>query len=183
MIDLSPSSPFTSLRGIIFSGGKESSFKKVVQATMVRHRNHGPILELNRMLLKNKKLVTQLSNSYANASELASASSSLEMSSNMDSLAAKTVFAQAAVNVIDYTQEHSLFLPHRAWKVKFIGESVDDCGGGYSESIAEMCEELVEADRRQYLPLFIQTPNGRDELGSNQDCLILNPNPKLTVRK
>ena len=29
------------------------------------------------------------------------------------------------------------------WQVvKFIGESVDDCGGGYSESIAEMCDEL-----------------------------------------
>ncbi|KAK2149980.1 hypothetical protein NP493_2872g00003 [Ridgeia piscesae] len=36
----------------------------------------------------------------------------------------------------------SLMLPHRIWKVKFIGESVDDCGGGYSESIAEMCDEL-----------------------------------------
>ena len=31
----------------------------------------------------------------------------------------------------------------RVWKVKFVGESVDDCGGGYSESIAEMCDELV----------------------------------------
>ena len=146
---------------------------------MVRHRNHGPILELNRMLLKNKKLVTQLSSS--NASELPSASS-LEIPSSVDTWASKTVFAQAAVNVIDYTQEHALFLPHRAWKVKFIGESVDDCGGGYSESIAEMCEELIEVDRRQYLPIFIQTPNGRDELGSNQDCLILNPNPQLAVR-
>ena len=36
----------------------------------------------------------------------------------------------------------SLLLPHRIWKVKFVGESVDDCGGGYSESIAEMCDEL-----------------------------------------
>ena len=27
-------------------------------------------------------------------------------------------------------------------QVKFVGESVDDCGGGYSESIAEMCDEL-----------------------------------------
>ncbi len=36
----------------------------------------------------------------------------------------------------------SLLLPHRIWKVKFVGESVDDCGGGYSESIAEICDEL-----------------------------------------
>ena len=38
--------------------------------------------------------------------------------------------------------QDALLLPHRIWKVKFIGESVDDCGGGYSESIAEMCDEL-----------------------------------------
>ena len=65
----------------------------------------------------------------------------------------------------------SLFLPHRVWKVKFIGESVDDCGGGYSESIAEMCDELQNGS----LPLLIVTPNGRDESGSNRDCFILNP--------
>jgi len=27
------------------------------------------------------------------------------------------------------------------------GESVDDCGGGYSESIAEMCDELQNGSR------------------------------------
>ena len=65
----------------------------------------------------------------------------------------------------------SLFLPHRVWKVKFIGESVDDCGGGYSESIAEMCDELQNGS----LPLLIVTPNGREESGANRDCFIFNP--------
>lgn len=52
-----------------------------------------------------------------------------------------------------------------------LGESVDDCGGGYSESIAEMCEELHNGS----LPLLILTPNGREEAGTNRDCFILNP--------
>lgn len=52
-----------------------------------------------------------------------------------------------------------------------IGESVDDCGGGYSESIAEMCEELQNGS----LPLLILTPNGREETGTNRDCFIPNP--------
>jgi len=51
------------------------------------------------------------------------------------------------------------------------GESVDDCGGGYSESIAEMCDELQNGS----LPLLIGTPNGREEAGTNRDCFILNP--------
>ena len=65
----------------------------------------------------------------------------------------------------------SLFLAQRVWKVKFVGESVDDCGGGYSESISEMCDELHSG----CVPLLIPTPNGREETGVNQDCYILNP--------
>lgn len=54
------------------------------------------------------------------------------------------------------------------------GESVDDCGGGYSESVAEMCDELQNGS----LPLLILTPNGRDEAGTNRDCFLLNPMAK-----
>lgn len=82
----------------------------------------------------------------------------------------KSVFGQACSKMSNFGPD-SLFLPHRVWKVKFIGESVDDCGGGYSESIAEMCDELQNGS----LPLLIVTPNGRDESGSNRDCFILNP--------
>ena len=52
----------------------------------------------------------------------------------------------------------SLLLPHRIWKVKFVGESVDDCGGGYSESIAEMCDELQVADLGLVLFIFVLYP-------------------------
>lgn len=55
--------------------------------------------------------------------------------------------------------------------VMILGESVDDCGGGYSESIAEMCDELQNGS----LPLLIVTPNGRGESGANRDCYLLNP--------
>ena len=83
---------------------------------------------------------------------------------------AKSVFGQACSKMSNFGPD-SLFLPHRVWKVKFIGESVDDCGGGYSESIAEMCDELQNGS----LPLLIVTPNGRDESGANRDCFILSP--------
>ena len=57
------------------------------------------------------------------------------------------------------------------------GESVDDCGGGYSESVAEMCDELQNGS----LPLLIVTPNGRGESGANRDCFIFNPMAKSPV--
>merc|ERR1719411_76016 len=53
----------------------------------------------------------------------------------------RTVFSQMVSRATSLNAE-CLLLPHRVWKVKFVGESVDDCGGGYSESIAEMCDEL-----------------------------------------
>lgn len=58
-----------------------------------------------------------------------------------------------------------------------IGESVDDYGGGYSESIAEMCEELQSGS----LPILIQTPNGREDTGTSRDCFILNPSATTKV--
>ncbi|KAI8124304.1 putative E3 ubiquitin-protein ligase HERC2, partial [Lucilia cuprina] len=56
----------------------------------------------------------------------------------------KSVFGQMVQKLPLLTQE-ALSLPHRVWKVKFVGESWIDCGGGYSESIAEMCEEYKMA--------------------------------------
>ncbi|XP_063677273.1 E3 ubiquitin-protein ligase HERC2-like isoform X2 [Bolinopsis microptera] len=132
-----------SLRHTLVMSHKETAFKKVVQATMIRDRQHGPILELNRMFSSQARGTKDWS---------------------------RTIFAQACSMLINVSSE-SFLLPHRAWKVRFVGESVDDVGGGYSESIAEMCEELQSG----VLPLFILTPNGRVDNGVNRDCYLFNP--------
>lgn len=54
--------------------------------------------------------------------------------------------------------------------MKFIGESVDDCGGGFSESIAEMCDELQNGS----LPLLISTPNSEEESDTPSDYFLIN---------
>jgi E3 ubiquitin-protein ligase HERC2 len=135
---------------------------------MVRDKQHGPVIELNRIQVKRARGKFGLAGPDGT----------------------KSVFGQLVARMSLLTQE-SLFLPHRVWKVKFVGmsnelklsdkallnllyclgESVDDCGGGYSESIAEMCDELQNGS----LPLLIGTPNGREEAGTNRDCFILNP--------
>uniref|UniRef100_T1IYS2 HECT-type E3 ubiquitin transferase n=1 Tax=Strigamia maritima TaxID=126957 RepID=T1IYS2_STRMM len=142
------------LRGVLVSTAKESAFRKVIQATMVRDRQHGPVIELNRIQVKRSRS----KGGFAGPDGL------------------KSVFGQIVSKLSLLTQE-SLFLPHRIWKVKFIGESVDDCGGGYSESITEMCDELQNGS----LPLLIVTPNGRDEAGTNRDCFLLNPMAKNAI--
>ncbi|XP_050428032.1 E3 ubiquitin-protein ligase HERC2 [Adelges cooleyi] len=124
---------------------KESIFKRVLQLSMVREQRHGPVFELNR--IRTKKMRKSTSNDYSH-----------------------TVFGQM-VNNMDFLDDDSLFLYHRVWKVQFVGESVDDYGGGYSESIAEMCEELQNGS----LPILIETPNGREDTGTSRDCFVFNP--------
>ena len=116
---------------------------------MSQGKQHGPCIELNRI---------QVRRSRPRGGGLTDADFS------------KSVFGQMCSKWSIISQEE-LLLHQRIWKVKFIGESVDDCGGGYSESIAEMCDELQNGS----LPLLIQTPNGRDDTGVNRDCFIINP--------
>nr|XP_022328228.1 E3 ubiquitin-protein ligase HERC2-like isoform X2 [Crassostrea virginica] len=142
------------LRGVIVSSVKEAAFRKVVQATMVRDKQHGPVVELNRLQVKRARS----KGGYAGPD------------------GTKSVFGQMANKLSSFGAD-SLMLPHRVWKVKFVGESVDDCGGGYSESVAEMCDELQNGS----LPLLIVTPNGRGESGANRDCFIFNPMAKSPV--
>lgn len=78
---------------------EECSFKQVVQATMVRDRQHGPVVELNRIALRR--------------SRAAGKQGPVPLSA--------TVFAQMA-NKLSLLTHDVLMLPHRTWKVKFIGK-------------------------------------------------------------
>lgn len=98
--------------------------------------------------------------------------------SETDEDGAKSVFTQLTSKISEFSLE-SLCLPHRIWKVKFIGESVDDCGGGFSESIAEICDELQNGS----LPLLISTPNSKEEGNTLSDYFIINPTAKEKKHK
>lgn len=117
---------------------------------MAQGKQHGPCIELNRIQVKRSR------------ARGGGALADLDCS--------RTVFGQMC-SKWSILSPDDLLLHQRIWKVKFVGESVDDCGGGYSESIAEMCDELQTG----FLPLLIQTPNGRDDTGVNRDCFIINP--------
>jgi hypothetical protein len=112
---------------------------------MLRGPEHGPVISLNRLQIKRGR------DGFIGQGGL------------------KSVFAQAA-KAMEAADTKFYRMPQRVWKVKFVGEGLDDIGGGYSDSISEMCTELQTGA----LPLLLQTPNGRDRVGVNQDCFILN---------
>lgn len=89
------------LRTLPVSSEKEAAFRKVLQATMVRVRQHGPVLELNRFGVKTKR---SKNNSGGGAGD-----------------GRKSVFNQMVTKASHLNQE-SLLLPQRVWKVKFVGK-------------------------------------------------------------
>lgn len=69
----------------------------------------------------------------------------------------------------------------RAFKVKFLGEGVNDYGGPYRAVFEQVVDELqmdnVELSKGEQglLPLLVPCPNRRSGTGSNQDKFLLNP--------
>jgi len=86
------------------------SVQQVVQATMVRDRQHGPVIELNRIQVKRSRSKGGLA--------------------GPDGM--KSVFGQMVSKMSLLTQE-ALFLPHRVWKVKFVGKK-------YVGDLVEFCK-------------------------------------------
>ena len=83
------------LRGCLVSSVKEIAFKKVVQATMVRDRQHGPVIELNRLQVKRSR----------------------HKGGHAGVDGCKSVFGQMC-NKMTALGHDDLLLPHRVWKVR-----------------------------------------------------------------
>lgn len=60
------------------------------------------------------------------------------------------------------------------WKVNFKGEGSMDYGGPFRDCLVNIARELETG----IVPLFIKTPNNRNEHGTYRDCYILNPKSK-----
>ncbi|KAF6037594.1 HERC2 [Bugula neritina] len=135
------------LRKILIPRSKDSVFRKNIQMTMMRDKSHGPVIELNRYQAKKARLRGGLA--------------------GPDGM--KSVFGQVVSKMSVFTHPN-LMLASRLWKV-------DDCGGGYSESIAEISDELQNGS----VAILCQTPNGRSDSGANRDCFLLNPSSNKKI--
>lgn len=62
------------------------------------------------------------------------------------------------------------------WKVEFLGEGVQDCGGGFRESVSDIASDLMSART----PLFIPSPNQEAWAGDLRDAFV--PNPSCTSK-
>lgn len=63
------------------------------------------------------------------------------------------------------------------WKVTFLGESADDYGGPFRESLNQICTEL----ETNQLDLLIPVPNQRNSIGENREKFM--PNPQAITSK
>jgi hypothetical protein len=89
-----PSDTIDKLRTLLVSSAKESAFRKVVQATMVRDRQHGPVIELNRMAVHRKSTSAQQSANAPGAVPKPAAAAPSAAPIVASGSTSKTVFAQ-----------------------------------------------------------------------------------------
>lgn len=57
----------------------------------------------------------------------------------------------------------------KAYNINFRGEGSIDAGGPFRESLTNIAEELEKG----VVPVFIKSPNNKNEHGANRDCFIL----------
>ena len=66
---------------------------------------------------------------------------------------------------------------NKMFNVTFVGEASIDAGGPYREALTQACTELQSA----VLPLFIPSPNQKNESGLLREKWIINPSAKSTT--
>ena len=57
------------------------------------------------------------------------------------------------------------------WQVEFIGEGVQDCGGGFRDSVNDLADDFMS----KRTPLFVPVSNAEESAGTLQDTFVPNP--------
>ena len=79
----------------------------------------------------------------------------------------RTLVAQLAAQLLDEgPQLRARELPYTA---NLEGEGAIDAGGPYYETMSQMATELMSSA----LPLFMPTPNGREQHGESQNAMMV----------
>ena len=67
----------------------------------------------------------------------------------------------------------------KCYKIDFKGEGSIDVGGPFRDSLTNIARELESG----VVPLFIKSPNNKNEHGTNRDCFILDSRSKTPAHK
>jgi len=140
-------------RGLLFGKWRTEQFNRIIEDTFT---NDESSLQLNRNL----------------QTEIRSAN-------ECDVAGTKMLFAQSSYKV---EEEHAFGINvfrsrgpsyNRPINISYVDESGIDQGGLYRDWLDEMATELMSTN----LPLFMQTPNGRNNAGEDRQAWLLNPTP------
>ena len=123
---------FHAIAGSIQFQTKENLLRRLLMSSMWTDVKHGPTIQINRVVKE---------------------PSDPSLPKWMGSVTWQVIHEILS----DDSNLQAFKLNGRCWKIRFIGESVDDCGGGFSDSIAEICQEVQDKDMG--IPLLIPSPN------------------------
>ena len=96
----------------------------------------------------------------------------------IDHEAKKSIFGQIVREMESRNPNMTCFRMHstddQCWRVNFKGEGSDDYGGPFRDTLVNIAKEMETG----VMPLFIKSPNNRNEHGTHRDCYILNSKSK-----
>ncbi|RYG70468.1 hypothetical protein EON64_00055 [archaeon] len=173
-----------SLRRLLFSATKQTFWDSLLNATITPTALHQDEYEDPREI----KLI-RVNRVKATLSKLASVKSSAER-------VKQSVFGQLHKEMRSWpaSQFRRAYVgkghggQRRAFKVKFLGEGVNDYGGPYRAVFEQVVDELQcdavtggtgKVSDKCLLPLLLPCPNKVSSVGSNQDKFLFNSHPSI----
>lgn len=94
-----------------------------------------------------------------------------------------TMFGQIITQLKDTCPDFSNFriksTDEKCYRVEFLGEGSIDVGGPFRDSLTNIARELEAG----VVPVFMKSPNNKNEHGTNRDCYILDSRSKTPAHK
>lgn len=143
---------FSEARGLLFGSWKSEHFNKIVEETFTNDQGS---LHLNRNL-----------------------QTEIKSADECDVGGTQMLFAQSSLQVEQGAFGLSVFRSrgpshNRPIEISYVDESGVDHGGLYRDWLDACATELMST----HLPLFVQTPNGRNNAGEDRQAWLLSPTP------
>ena len=94
---------------------------------------------------------------------------------NIDHEGKNSIYGQIITQLKNHYPDMSNFrhntVDERCYRINFAGEGSIDAGGPFRDSLVNIVDEMQSGAA----PLFIKTPNNRNDHGANRDCYMLDP--------
>eukprot|EP01087_Luapelamoeba_hula_P012781 TRINITY_DN3603_c0_g1_i4.p1 TRINITY_DN3603_c0_g1~~TRINITY_DN3603_c0_g1_i4.p1 ORF type:complete len:4801 (-),score=871.08 TRINITY_DN3603_c0_g1_i4:39-14441(-) len=172
--DWSLGAQLSSLRYMLFNRIKTELWNDVIGRS--HYTSNPPSITLNRRKAAEERERRRIRNKGDDDSSGADSKQTIHEETNDGGVLATNLGEYAGIFVQAFHQLNdldpgTLRSNGQAWNVQMEGESGIDVGGVFRDTLTEFCTELCSS----YFPMFIKSPNARDQQGKHREKFVPNP--------